>query len=158
MRLLNIQGLGIRLVGYHIGDQYSNAANWLKGLGLPADTPVHWVNAPNKNNSASMLHCGMEVIQQDRKERGSGFQIRGCLHQRVILGLYSIDTFVNAIMVARKNGPIVSLHKTSFIRECPGEGHQRRGRVRDLYQEQPRVHSKLWRAMATGLKDQHGVR
>ena len=71
MRLLNIQGLGIRLVGYHIGDQYSNAANWLKGLGLPADTPVHWVNAPNKNNSASMLHCGIEVIQQDRKERGS---------------------------------------------------------------------------------------
>jgi hypothetical protein len=34
-RLLNIDGLGIRVIGFRVGDQRSNAADWLQALGLP---------------------------------------------------------------------------------------------------------------------------
>jgi hypothetical protein len=74
VKLLNIDGLGIRVIGFRVGDQCSNAADWLQALGLPADTPVHWVNAPNRNSSASTLHCGIDVVHRDHKgrERTSG--------------------------------------------------------------------------------------
>jgi hypothetical protein len=67
VKLLNIDGLGIRVVRFRVGDQCSNAADWLQALGLPADTPVPLVSAPNKNNLASTQHCGIEVVHRDHK-------------------------------------------------------------------------------------------
>lgn len=67
VKLLNIDGLDIRVVGFRVGDQRSNSADWLQVLHLPADTPVHWVSAPNKNSSASTQHCGIDVVHRDHK-------------------------------------------------------------------------------------------
>jgi hypothetical protein len=74
VRLLKTDGLDIRVVGFRVGDQLSNIADWLEALRLPAETPVRWVSAPNKNSPASTLHCGMEVVHRDQKgsERTSG--------------------------------------------------------------------------------------
>lgn len=82
VRLLNIQGLGIRVVGFRVGDQRSDPGYWLKALGLSADTPVHWVNAPNAQSSAGTRHCGIEVVHQ--KEKGSA-RTSGTFHHVMVL-------------------------------------------------------------------------
>jgi hypothetical protein len=82
VKLLNIQGLDIRVVGFRVEDQRSNATDWLQAFGLPADTPVHWVSAPNKNSSASTQHCGIDVVHRDHK--GSA-RTSGAFHLVMIL-------------------------------------------------------------------------
>jgi hypothetical protein len=82
VKLLNIDGLGIRVVGFRVGDQRSNVADWLQAFGLPADTPVHWVSAPNKNSSASTQHCGIDVVHRDHKGRE---RTSGAFHHVMIL-------------------------------------------------------------------------
>ncbi len=82
VKLIGLPQLGIRLTGYRIGDRCSDVASWLKILGLPPDAPVHWVSAPNQNSSASLGHCGVEVVRDDGK---GNVRVSGAFHNVMIL-------------------------------------------------------------------------
>jgi hypothetical protein len=81
-KLLSIQGLDIRVIGFRVERQCSDARYWLNALGLPARTGVHMLNAPNKNSSASTRHFGIEVVR--RSDKG-GERIDGAFHVVMLL-------------------------------------------------------------------------
>ena len=82
VKALKFPQIGIRLAGYKIGDQRSDIEIWRKGLGLPRDTQAHWVSAANQASSASMGHCGIEVIQTSKKGH---VRVSGAFHNVMIL-------------------------------------------------------------------------
>ena len=62
VRQLKIEELSIRAIGFKVKGKNADLREHLKLVGLPATTPIHWVNATNQNSLSALEHLAIDIV------------------------------------------------------------------------------------------------